>query len=471
MTNTSSVLRSIAPYLEEWATFQAEYRGATGLQLAVTYQGEILVDLAWGRANVETGEKLTSDHLFRIASHSKTMTAMITMRLVETGGLRLDDAVGDYIEDLAESHAASVTVRELLGHQGGIIRDSSDADFWQRHRPFLDREQIIDVVQSEGVVFAPNQHFKYSNIGYSLLGLILEAASGKSYQQLSTEHIIDPLGLTRTGSEHDPDRADEYAAGHTGRTAYGDSPRVINHVDTRAMSPATGWYSTARELASWGVALVEGSDTLLSDASRRLIRREESTVKVRGKEQGRYGLGVALGKVGDRELIGHSGGYPGHITLTWIDPTEGLVVSALTNSIDGPAAVVGEGVVQLINLALKAVDEEPAPMPPELEFAGRFANLWGVVDVVDLGGILHVLNPRLPNPDSAHSRLIAENGRIINEPVPGYATAGETVTVRSDDSGTVTAINLGAMTAWPIEEYRSAMSAEQPGTILERLAL
>lgn len=110
-------------------------------------------------------------------------------------------------------------------------------------------------------------------------------------------------------------------------------------------------------------------------------------------------------------------------------------------------------------------------MPPELEFAGRFANLWGVVDVVDLGGILHVLNPRLPNPDSAHSRLIAENGRIINEPVPGYATAGETVTVRSDDSGTVTAINLGAMTAWPIEEYRSAMSAEQPGTILERLAL
>lgn len=464
-------LRSIAPYLEDWACFHAEYRGAAGLQLAVAREGELLVDCAWGQANVETGETLSTEHLFRIASHSKTMTAVLAFKLAELGKLRLDDPAEAHVPELEGAPAGAITVRELLGHQAGVIRDSSDGDFWQRHRPFLDREQVLEVLKREGIVFEANTHFKYTNIGYSLLGLILEAAGDASYAELSEEYIIKPLGLTRSGAEYDPARADEYAAGHTGRITYTDSRRTVPHVDTRAMASATGWYSTAAELTRYGAAHVFGDETLLTDASKRLMQREESVVKVRGKERGRYGLGVALGKIGDRELIGHSGGYPGHITITWIDPEDGLVVSALTNAVDGPAGFIANGVIQLIDLALKAAKEEPEPVPEDLKFTGRFANLWGVLDVADLGGILHVINPRMPDPEAASSRLMIQDGELANETVSGFGTVGETVTVDYDAEGEISSVLLGAMTSWPIEKYRAAIEQDRPDETLERLHL
>lgn len=465
------VLRSIAPYIADWASFHAEYRGATGLQLAVARKGELLVDLAWGKSNLETEEKLSGGHLFRIASHSKTMTAVLVFRLAELGQLRLDDTAGTYVTELEGTDSAQITVRELLGHQGGVIRDSSDADFWQRHRPFLDRDQMLEVLRHEGTVFRPNEHFKYTNIGYSLLGLILERAGGKSYAELSSEHITGPLDLRNTGPEYAADRAAEYAAGHTGRTAHSDGRRVIGHVDTRAMAAATGWYSTARDMTRYGAALAFGDDALLTDASKRLMQREESRVKVRGKEKGRYGLGLALATIGDRELVGHSGGYPGHITITWVDPEDGLVVSALTNAIDGPAGAIADGVIQLIDLAIKASQEKPEPISEDLRVTGRFANFWGIFDVADLGGILHVINPRLPDLQQAHSRLTLDGGRLINESVPGFGTVGEPVYADRDDAGNIRSVNLGAMTSWPIETYRQALASEDPGAVLERLSL
>jgi len=465
-----AVLRSIAPYLAEWATFHADYRGTPGLQLAVAYRGEVLLDVAWGRASTETDEPLTTEHLFRVASHSKTFTAVMVMRLVEADLLRLDDRLGELVADLAGTEAAELTVRELLGHQGGVIRDSSDGDFWQRHRPFLDRDELIEVVGREGIVYAPNHTFKYSNVAYGLLGLVVERVTGLSYAKVADEMIVGPLGLRRSGPEYAADRAAEYAAGHTGRTAHDDGRRVVPHVDTRALAAATGWYSTAREMVVFGSAHVLGDETLLADSSKRLMQRAESVVEVRGREIGRYGLGLDRRRIGERELVGHSGGYPGHITRTWIDPVDGLVVSALTNAIDGPADPIATGVVQIVDLALRAMAEDADPVPPDAP-VGRYANLWGVNDVVDLGGILHVIEPRLPEPATAHQRLVAGQDGLRLEPVPGFGATGEAVSVERDDDGAVTAVRLGAMTAWPVETYRAAMASEDPGARLGRMSL
>ena len=462
---TAQTLRSIAPYLADWASFQAAYHGMPGLQLAVGRRGEVFVDLAWGAANVETGERLTSDHLFRVASHSKTFTTVIVMRLVEHGKLRLDDTVGELLPELDGSPAATVTVRELLGHQAGLVRDSSDGDFWQHQRPFLDRAQVLECVRTEGVVFEPNEHFKYSNIGYSLLGIIIEQVTGTTYAEVARAAVIEPLGLTRTGTELDPTREDEYAAGHTGRITHDDVRRVLPHVDTRAMAAATGWYSTARELVRYGATHVLGDTTLLSDRSKRLVQREESRVVVRGAERGRYGVGMSLGAVGDRDLVGHAGGYPGHITRTWIDPVDGLVVSSLTNAVDGIADQIATGVIQLVDLALAAADEvaasaadgtgDPVPPVPADAPVGRFANLWTLHDVVDLGGILHTINPRLAQPAEFAQRLVVVDGRLVHEPVAGFGTVGEPVQTERDAGGAVVSVRIGAMTAWPIDEFRA----------------
>lgn len=469
-----SILRSLAPYLEEWLAFQGAYRRTPGIQAAVRVDDELVLDWAWGRADLTTGEELTTRHLFRIASHSKTMTATAVLQLVEAGSLRLDDTTASWIPELADTALAPVTVRELLGHQGGVIRDGVENNFWQRGGEFLDRDDLLAGARTDGAVFAPNEHFKYSNIGFSLLGLIVEAASGSPYNDYVAENIADRLGLADAGPEYDPARADDYAAGHTGLTAGDDARHRIDHVDTRAMAAATGWYSTARDLTTYGAAHWFGDDTLVSDASKRLLQREESRVEARGTELGRYGLGFELRTIGDRDLVGHSGGYPGHITRTWIDPTDRLVLSILTNAVDGPADALMTGVVQLVDLALDAAAEraEDDDAAPDLSrYTGRFANMWGVVDIVDLGGRLASLSPRSPEPKSAYQFLDIDGEDVRTESVPGFGATGEPVLFERDEDGSITAVTMGGMTMWPLERYRRALATGRPGDELARMSL
>lgn len=471
---TAQTVRSAAPYLWSWVEQQAAYRRATGVQVAVRVDGELLLDAAWGVADVTTGEPLTTGHLFRIASHSKTFTATAVMQLVEQGRLRLDDTLGTYVPELATSPLASRTLREVLGHQAGVVRDGDRADFWQLAGPFPDREALLADVLAHGEVYGPNEHFKYSNVGYSLLGLVIEEVTGLPYAEHLHRAVVEPLGLTRTGAEYDPARASEYAAGHTGLLDADDRRERIEHVDTRAMAAATGFYSTAAELSAYGSAHVLGDERLLTDASKRLMQRLESVVTAYGTEVGRYGVGMDRHTIGDREVVGHSGGYPGHITRTYVDPEDGLVVSVLTNAVDGPADPIAVGLIKLVDLALKAPEapepggEAAAGARPLADYTGRFANLWGVMDVAELGDRLVLLRPSAPDPVAAYEELtVAGPDALQIHRGPGFGTVGERLTYERDADGTVTSVRA-AMTSWPLAEFRArrtAMTVRRAGAL------
>jgi D-alanyl-D-alanine carboxypeptidase len=457
---TTATIRAAAPYLTSWVAMQAATRRATGVQVAIRSGDEVVLDVAWGLADVTTGEALRTDHLFRIASHSKTFTATAVLQLVEAGRLRLDDPVGDFVPELvaAGSPLASRTVRELLGHQAGVIRDGVHADFWQLDGPFPDRAALLADVLRDGEVYAANEHFKYSNVGYSLLGLVIEQVTGTSYAEHVHAAIVEPLGLTRTGAEYLPARAAEYAAGHTGLLDAEDRRERIDHVDTAAMASATGFFSTAREMTTYGSAHFLGDTRLLSDASKRLIQRQESVVTAYGTELGRYGVGMDLHTFGERDVVGHSGGYPGHITRTYVDPRDRLVVSVLTNAIDGPADPIAVGLIKLIDLALTAPEAagSPAPddAPPLSACTGRFANLWGVTDIAELGGRLVLLRPTAPDPVAAYEELtVAGPDRLQIHRGPGFGPAGEQIRIERAPDGSIRSI-AGPMTSWPIEDFR-----------------
>ena len=472
-TDRTAALTRLTPYLESWIAFQGAYRGAVGVQAALRVGDDVVLDYAWGTANLDTGEALTPAHMFRIASHSKTMTATAVLQLVEQGALRLDDAIGTWVPELADSGIGTVTLRALLGHNAGVIRDGADNDFWQRGGEFLDREALLTECRENGEVYGTDEYFKYSNVGYSLLGLAIEAASGQPYNEYVRATIVDRLGLVDSGPEYDAGRADEYAAGHTGLTMAGDERRRIEHVDTRAMAAATGWFSTAAELTRYGAAHWFGDETLLSDPSKRLLQREETTVRAHGRDLGRYGLGFELRRVGSREVVGHSGGYPGHITRTWIDPKDSLVLSVLTNAVDGPADALATGLLQLIELALAEVPDEERHSPEDLApFTGRFANLWGVTDIVELGGRLVTINPRFPEPAVAHQFLeVLGEYEFRSERVPGFGATGEPVRFTRDGAGEITTVTLGGMTLWPIETYRAALASGNPVETLGAMSL
>ncbi|WP_309570974.1 serine hydrolase domain-containing protein, partial [Deinococcus sp.] len=115
-------VRALAPYLQSWLEYQRDLARVPGVQVAMRVGGELAASFALGVASEVTDEALTPAHLFRIASHSKTFTATAILQLAEAGKLRLDDAAGHWLPELEGSPAATMTVRELLGHQSGINR-------------------------------------------------------------------------------------------------------------------------------------------------------------------------------------------------------------------------------------------------------------------------------------------------------------------------------------------------------------
>lgn len=478
-------VRSLTGYLQEWLAFRGAYLQVPGIQAAVRVGEELVLDFAWGVANTASGAPLRTDHLFRIASHSKTFTGTAIMQLAERGRLRLDDRLGEHIDELRDAPIGAVTVREALGHQGGVIRDGKMKGFWQRMVPFPDRAGLIAMARQDALTYRRNEHFKYSNVAYALLGLVIEAASGTTYARYLQEHVIDPLGLTNTGPEYDPAREQDFVHGHTGLLHGADQREPIEHVDSRAFVAATGFYSNAADMTRYGAAHFLGDHTLLSDESKRLMQRVESTIQAPGTPTAQYGMGMSLRELGGRRLVGHSGGYPGHITRTYIDPVDQIVVSVLTNAIDGPADALAAGIFRLIDLALAGHDtgREAGSRPPARtdgpspagagdrdlsRYTGRFAGLWGVSDIADLGGRLYLLNPALADPAESYLRLHVEDADSVRiDDVPGFSAVGEDIRYDRDDDGTVRSVLIAGGQAWPTAEFLARRSRLAGGPLPE----
>jgi CubicO group peptidase (beta-lactamase class C family) len=448
--NRSAVVDAIN-YAREFLAYQQWYMPFVGAQVAVRYERELLMNEAFGYRDLDADVPLTVDDLFRIASHSKTFTGVACQQLLAKGKLRLDDAASVHVPELADSTMGKVTVRELLGHTSGMTRDGRDCTFWALEKTFPDRDELLVTVQNEGFVLPPNEHFKYSNIGYSLLGLIIERASGESYRDFVTRTIVEPLGLTKTGPDLDFDRLDQFAKGYTSK-AHGWNRREIEHIDTYAESSATGFFSTAEELSAYFEAHLDGDERLMDDDAKRRMRQVHWTVT----EDSSYGLGLSITKVNGTTYYGHSGGYPGHITISKFDPSRKLVISVLTNSNDGPAQQLCVAMLHLIDLALKdkaITDRQPAEaLAP---YTGRFTTLWGITDVVDLGGRLYCLSPSLINPaaESIEMEVVSPTElKAVGD--RGFGGYGENMVYVRDADGNITEVwGASGMKLLPAAEY------------------
>jgi CubicO group peptidase (beta-lactamase class C family) len=450
---SKDAVRAATAYIDSWLAFRQTYLRVPGVQAAVLVDDEVVLDTAHGQADVAAGAALTPGHLFRIASHSKTFTATAVLQLAESGQLRLDDPLRVHLPWIADSSPklARVTLRELLGHAGGVVRDGDESDFWQLARPFPDEAELRGLVTDANAVLEPNERFKYSNIGYSLLGLVIAAASGSPYNDYVTTNIVDRLGLANTAPELDTARLGDYANGYTS-LAYQQHRVPIDHVDTRAMSAATGFSSTASDMCRYAAGHFRGDERLLTDASKRLMQHEEW--KVVGGDNS-YGLGLSIEEVGDRRVVGHGGGYPGHSTRTMLDPEARLAVSVLTNAIDGPAQELAAGIVKLINL----IDPAKPELPDVGRFCGRFANLWSVLDITAIGGHLLGIRPGQADPADNPLELAIESDAVLRITAsPGYSAPGETIAYDFDGERVRSIRGAGGMTFYPIEDFQRTMA-------------
>ena len=149
---------------------------------------EIVLEAAFGHADLGSGEALTARHRFRVASHSKSFTAAAMMKLREAGRLKLDDTAGVHVAGLHPDIAAA-TIAQLLSHTAGILRDGPDAAYWDGRAPFLDEAQLRAELALPPAIEAGTR-LKYSNHGFGLAGLVIASITGEPYDAFVQREIV-----------------------------------------------------------------------------------------------------------------------------------------------------------------------------------------------------------------------------------------------------------------------------------------
>jgi CubicO group peptidase (beta-lactamase class C family) len=380
-------LQSATGYIRDWIEFQLRASEQPGCIVAIAHRGKVVTEYAFGHANLVTGEKLTPRHRFRIASHSKSFTAAGIMKLREQRQLRLDDPVGQYVKGL-HPQVSEATFAQVLSHSAGLTRDGADSGQFIDSRPYLTKGELLAELGLPTAI-EPNTRFKYSNHGFGLLGLVIEAITKEPYPVWIKREIVDSAGLRETMPDVPIAKNIPFARGHSRRLPVGRRLVIAGDNPANAMAPAAGFVSTAADVARFFAQLAPNAKlSVLSAHSRREMTRKHWR-NPHASLEGYYGLGIISGSLGGWDWFGHTGGFQGYVSRTCVIPGRDLAITILTNAIDGWAYAWLDGTMQI----LRAFATRGAPARRVRDWTGRWWTIWGATDLVPMGNVVVVANP------------------------------------------------------------------------------
>ena len=382
-----------------WMDGQMAYRGLPGVVVGVVADQELVWAQGFGFADIDANRPMALDTRFRMASHSKLFTATAIMQLREQGQVHLDDPVSEYLPwfqlPAAEPGDPPITIEHLLTHSSGLPREAgSHWTTWD----FPTREEIIGLMPERQAAYSPEVRWKYSNLAYTLAGMVVEVVSGEVWSDYVEANIFEPLGMNASSV----DREDRAMAVGYGRRMPDGTRELIPFVDARGMAAATGLTSTVEDMAKFVSAQfrkgARGEGRILSTASLREMHRVRMLESdwTRGN-----GIGFAVTRIEDKVYVGHGGGYPGYTTQTQIQLDSKVGVIVLTNTNDSNP---GDIALQLMSTVGEAVAEATSVEPDVIawdrsweRFAGLYRCRWGDAQVVLLNERLVIITPNGPN--------------------------------------------------------------------------
>jgi CubicO group peptidase (beta-lactamase class C family) len=287
-----------------------------GVAVAVLRDGKPVSVRTLGLANIELNVPVTRDTVFKIGSVSKQFIATGIMLLVRDGKVRLDDPLAKYFEDAPEAWKP-ITVRQLLSHTSGLVRESPGFDG-------LKAQSDADVIRQAYEVplqSAPGEKWAYCNLGYFILAETIHRVSGQPWPQFMAERVFKPLGMTATRTTDTLDIVPHRANGYL----YRDNQQH-NVGPMLALRPSGAFLSTIADLMKWEAALHAGV-VLSKDEQAQML----TPMKLTDGAATQYGLGWMLDDVRGHRRVHHGGTLPGfRAEFSRYDDSLGVIV--LTNA-------------------------------------------------------------------------------------------------------------------------------------------
>ncbi|GAA1398892.1 serine hydrolase domain-containing protein [Kitasatospora putterlickiae] len=318
--------------------------GIPGVQVGLWLPGQGRYLRAFGVADTETGEPMTSRHHVRMGSETKTFTATAVLQLVDEGLVGLDDPIARYLDGVPGGE--KIRVRDLLDMRSGLYDYTSDQDFVDAflddpQRVFKPAELLAYGYRHENA-FAPGERFQYSNTNYTLLGQLIERVSGRSLEDVVRDRVTGPSGLRNTLFPNGTGLPAPYAHGYSGKTSNGQV------VDSTHWSPSSAWaggelITDLHDLGRWAGDVATG--TLLSPGTQ--------AQRLDFLPTGIQGAGYGLGLFDINGWVGHTGSLFGYESLAIHLPQERATLAVLLNTdvVTGnaePSTLLGQAITSII---------------------------------------------------------------------------------------------------------------------------
>lgn len=309
--------------------------------------GEPVFEKAWGLASRRFDVPNRVDTRFNLGSMNKMFTAVAICQLAEAGKLDFEDKLIEHLPDYPNRQIAEeVTIHQLLTHTSGMgsFWDAMFERDWTQLRKPADH---LDLFASDALLFEPGARFSYSNSGFLVLGLVIEAVSGESYYDYVRANVYEPAGMPNSDSWAMDEPVKNLAIGYTraGEDGHGhEGPIRNNYYLHRARGgPAGGGFSTVRDLLSFAGAVMESK--LLDPEHTQLLL--EGKVPTGWGPGSQYAYGFLHQVVEGHDMFGHSGGAPGINAVLSIFPADGYTFVVLANY-DNAASYVGSRIQEMI---------------------------------------------------------------------------------------------------------------------------
>ena len=313
--------------------FSAQYKpDAPGVSVAVSQNGTVVYERAFGMASLELGVPVTPESVFQAASISKQFTAASIMLLARQGKLSIDDPIQKHLPEFPD-YGTPLTIRHFLSHTGGLrdpflllelfAPDEGRGDQNERLLSILARQRRLN--------FTPGAESVYDNGGYAMLAVIVRRVSGQSLGDFADAHIFKPLGMTSTRFFDDPaaivpKRVSNYYRDN-GIWRLEGPPRVPGAVGN------SGLMTTARDLLRWVENFADvrvGSAAMLTDM--------QTATRLANGAPTMWGLGFEIGEHRGVRYVGHGGGDRGISTYVGWYPDGRLGIAIMSNTNDGTHA-------------------------------------------------------------------------------------------------------------------------------------
>jgi CubicO group peptidase (beta-lactamase class C family) len=323
----SATLDSVSHWVDSIFAPYATSR-SPGCAVGIVQKGSLVLNNAYGMADLEHDTPIGADTRFYIASISKQFTAMSLVLLEQDGRLSLSDPIQKWVPEVP-SFGATITLKHLLNHTSGL-RDYFTllaVSGWPTDGQLNEQQFLALVRRQKSLNFSPGDEFLYSNTGYVLLSIVVKRASGKSLRDFAGERIFKPLGMTHTEFRDDhtsliPRRALGYQP--TGATFRISQPEFDVVGDG-------GAYSTIEDLAKWDANFQSGRV-----GGKQAIALLQTPGTLNDGQTIPYALAVTTGEFHGLRTYSHGGSYGGYRSMLLRVPEKRLSVITLCNTSDAP---------------------------------------------------------------------------------------------------------------------------------------